>query len=133
MNEDGLIDYQEFGQINDRYPLVLFPAFRLQDVMQRNSLGMRATPTLFILTLLGQFLTVLLTFSLTCSGEQAWLGVIENYQRSKQIEEYKAQHGGRLPPESPVKMLGKLFCPCFFRQRVHIKVGLDMENRHRDA
>ncbi len=39
MNEDGLIDYQEFGQINDRYPLVLFPAFRLQDVMQRNSLG----------------------------------------------------------------------------------------------
>lgn len=59
--------------------------------------------------------------------------MIENYQRSKQIEEYKAQHGGRLPPESPVKMLGKLFCPCFFRQRVHIKVGLDMENRHRDG
>jgi hypothetical protein len=41
VNEDGLIDYQEFGQIDARYPLVLFPAFRLQDVMQRNSLGKR--------------------------------------------------------------------------------------------
>jgi len=45
VNEDGLIDYQEFGQINDRYPLVLFPAFRLQDVMQRNSLGKYDDPT----------------------------------------------------------------------------------------
>mmetsp|Transcript_32101 Transcript_32101/g.54133 ORF Transcript_32101/g.54133 Transcript_32101/m.54133 type:complete len:327 (+) Transcript_32101:235-1215(+) len=39
VNEDGLIDYSEFGAIDARYPLVLFPAFRLQDVMQRNSLG----------------------------------------------------------------------------------------------
>jgi hypothetical protein len=104
VNEDGLIDYQEFGGIDARYPLVLFPAFRLQDVMQRNSLG-----------------------------ERAWLGVIENYQRSKAIEEYKAQHGGRLPPEPALTMLAKLFLPCFFRQRVHIKVGMDMETRHRDA
>ncbi|RYG62973.1 EF-hand domain-containing protein [archaeon] len=40
VNEDGLIDYGEFLEIDRRYPLVLFPAFRLQDVMQRNSLGM---------------------------------------------------------------------------------------------
>jgi hypothetical protein len=66
-------------------------------------------------------------------GESAWLGVIENYQRSKMLEEYKATHGGRLPPESPLKMLAKLFFPCFFRERVHIKVGMDMETRHRDA
>ena len=39
VNEDGLIDYAEFLQIDSRYPLVLFPAFRLQDTMQRNSLG----------------------------------------------------------------------------------------------
>jgi hypothetical protein len=67
------------------------------------------------------------------AGEHAWLGVIENYQRSKQVEEYKAQHGGRLPPDPPLRMLAKLFFPCLFHQRVHIKVGLDMENRHRDA
>ncbi len=39
VNEDGLIDYSEFLEIDRRYPLILFPAFRLQDVMQRNSLG----------------------------------------------------------------------------------------------
>lgn len=39
VNEDGLIDYSEFLLIDARYPLTLFPAFRLQDVMQRNSLG----------------------------------------------------------------------------------------------
>ncbi|KAJ1434657.1 hypothetical protein B484DRAFT_446516 [Ochromonadaceae sp. CCMP2298] len=103
VNEDGLIDYGEFGAIDQRYPLVLFPAFRLQDVMQRNSLG-----------------------------ERAWVGVIENYQRSKEIEEYKANHGGRLPPEAALTMLGKMFFPCFYKDRVHIKVGLDMENRHRN-
>jgi hypothetical protein len=40
VNEDGLIDYGEFLEIDRRYPLILFPAFRLQDVMQRNSLGL---------------------------------------------------------------------------------------------
>lgn len=58
--------------------------------------------------------------------------MIEKYQASKLLEEYKANHGGRLPPDSPLVMLGKAFFPCFFRERVHIKVGLDMEQRHRD-
>lgn len=39
VNEDGLIDYSEFLELDRRYPLVLFPAFRLQDMMQRNTLG----------------------------------------------------------------------------------------------
>jgi len=39
VNEDGLIDYAEFLEIERRYPIILFPAFRLQDVMQKNSLG----------------------------------------------------------------------------------------------
>lgn len=103
MNEDGLIDFGEFEQIDARYPLVLFPAFRLQDTMQRNSLG-----------------------------ERTWLTVIENYQRSKAIEEYKRQHMGRLPPDPLPRMLAKLFLPCLFRERVHIKVGMEMENRHRE-
>ena len=33
-NDDGLIDFDEFQIINQRYPLVLFPAFHLQDRMQ---------------------------------------------------------------------------------------------------
>jgi Ca2+-binding EF-hand superfamily protein len=39
VNEDGLIDYQEFLEIDRRFPMVLFPAFRLQDFMQKNTLG----------------------------------------------------------------------------------------------
>jgi hypothetical protein len=39
VNEDGLIDYSEFVELDRRYPLVLFPAFRLQDMMQRKTLG----------------------------------------------------------------------------------------------
>jgi hypothetical protein len=102
VNEDGLIDYSEFLEIDRRYPLILFPAFRLQDVMQRNSLG-----------------------------ERAWIKVIENYQESKRVEEYKAAHGGRAPPEPLGKKLGKIFLPCFFQEKIHIKVGAAMEARHR--
>lgn len=102
VNEDGLIDYGEFMEIDRRYPLVLFPAFRLQDTMQRNSLG-----------------------------ESAWLKVIEGYNEQKKIEEYKASHGGRLPPDPPLKMLGKLFFPCMYRERQHIKAGGEMETRQR--
>lgn len=69
VNEDGLIDYSEFLEIDRRYPLVLFPAFRLQDVMQRNSLG-----------------------------ERTWIKIIENYQEMKRIEEYKAKNNGKSPP-----------------------------------
>lgn len=102
VNEDGLIDYAEFLELDRRYPLILFPAFRLQDMMQKNSLG-----------------------------ESTWLRIIENYNRMKKIEEYKAQHGGRLPPDPPLRALGKIFMPCFFRERVHVKLGAEMEARHR--
>jgi hypothetical protein len=102
VNADGLIDYSEFLEIDRRYPLILFPAFRLQDVMQRNSLG-----------------------------ESGWLRVIENYQEGKRIEEYKNTHGGRAPPDPPLRTALKAVLPCFFREKVHIQVGADMEARHR--
>lgn len=79
VNEDGLIDYAEFLEIDRRYPLVLFPAFRLQDTMQRNSLG-----------------------------ERAWVRVIEDYQEAKRIEEYKAAHGGRAPPDPAFRAIMKV-------------------------
>lgn len=102
VNEDGLIDYGEFQAIDQRYPLVLFPAFRLQDVMQRVSLG-----------------------------ERAWVKISEKYQKVKEIEEYKAAHGGRLPPEPALKAIAKAVLPCLFREKVHIKVGFEMEDKHR--
>ena len=102
VNEDGLIDYSEFLEIERRYPLIMFPAFRLQDTMQRSSLG-----------------------------EGGWLKVIENYERTKRVEEYKARNGGRPPPDSWEVAIGKLLLPCLFRERVHINVGAGMEARHR--
>jgi Ca2+-binding EF-hand superfamily protein len=38
-NDDGLIDFQEFKVIEQRYPLIFFPAFRLQEQMQKCTLG----------------------------------------------------------------------------------------------
>lgn len=34
-----MIDFEEFSSMNKRYPSVLFPIFRLQDSMQRFTLG----------------------------------------------------------------------------------------------
>jgi len=102
VNEDGLIDYSEFLELDRRYPLILFPAFRLQDTLQRNSLG-----------------------------ENQWLTIIEEYHRQQKLEEYKAAHGGRLPPDPLLVSIAKITMPCFFHERVHVKLGADMENRHR--
>jgi len=98
VNEDGLIDYAEFLELDRRYPLVLFPAYRLQDTLQKNSLG-----------------------------EKGWVKVIEKYNEIKRIEEYKAANGGRLPPDPPLVALGKLFCPCFFVTKTRVKAGTDLD------
>jgi len=94
VNEDGLIDYTEFLEIERRYPLVLFPAFRLQDTMQVQSMG-----------------------------EHMWLEVISDYSEAKRIEEYKAIHGGRAPPEAFLRTMGKLFMPCMYKQKSYSKLS----------
>lgn len=94
VNEDGLIDYSEFLEIERRYPLVLFPAFRLQDTMQKLSMG-----------------------------EYVWLELIADYAEQKRIEEYRATHGGRAPPEPLGKRLFKIFCPCFVKKKNFSKMG----------
>jgi len=100
VNEDGLIDYSEFLELDRRYPLVLFPAFRLQDRMQKISMS-----------------------------EKMWLHVVENFSRQKKIEEYKATHGGRLPPDPPLTMIGKLFCPCLYRTKAKVRIGAEAGKR----
>ena len=39
--------------------------------------------------------------------------------------------GGKGPPDKFHKMVLKLLLPCFFTEKVHIKLGGDMEKRHR--
>lgn len=39
VNKDGLIDFSEFLEMERRFPMIMFPAFRLQDRLQRGSLG----------------------------------------------------------------------------------------------
>lgn len=82
--------------------MILFPAFRLQDNLQRASLG-----------------------------ESTWLKIIERYNEEKRREEYKATHGGKAPPDPFFTRIGKAICPCFFHERVHVKLGAEMEARHR--
>jgi len=94
VNEDGLIDYSEFLEIERRYPLILFPAFRLQDVMQKQSMG-----------------------------EFMWLEIISDYSENKRIEEYKATHGGRAPPEPFLTTLGKMIMPCMYKSKAFSKLN----------
>ena len=34
-NSDGVIDFKEFAALNKKFPMLLFPAFRMQEAMQR--------------------------------------------------------------------------------------------------
>jgi hypothetical protein len=97
VNEDGLIDYAEFVELDRRYPLILFPAFKLQDHLQKHTLG-----------------------------EHAWVGISEEYHKRKRIEDYKAAHGGKMPPEGILTRVSKLLFPCLFTKKTHIKIGGDI-------
>jgi hypothetical protein len=59
--------------------------------------------------------------------------VIENVTRKKKIEEYKAAHGGREPPDPFMTVLGKQLCPCFYRQKKsdHLKMSASMAAKQR--
>jgi hypothetical protein len=88
VNDDGLIDYAEFIEMEKRFPIIMFPAFRLQDILQKTTLG-----------------------------EREWLRIMENVFQTAKIEEYKATHGGKMPPDTALVMILKLVAPCFFRSR----------------
>lgn len=38
-NGDGLIDFEEFIEMNKKYPTLTYLAFKLQDIMQKQTLG----------------------------------------------------------------------------------------------
>jgi len=69
-NDDGLIDFDEFKELNRRYPLLLYPAFLLQDRMQACTLGTKR-----------------------------WTKALKHKAKRERIEQYKAAHDGEMPPE----------------------------------
>ena len=79
-NDDGLIDFGEFIEIDRRFPLVLFPAFRLQSQMQKQTLG-----------------------------ESGWKHINEAVVKQQQRNAHMELHGGKEPPESMYEKYGKMF------------------------
>ncbi len=102
-NDDGLIDFNEFMELDKRYPLVLFPAFRLQDRMMKKTLG-----------------------------EREWVRVHENINREKKIREYMEAHGGQRPPDSFVTKHLKKICRCFFKKERQIHID-DLERAQKQG
>jgi len=83
VNEDGLLDYREFKEINKDFPMVFYPAFRMQDKWHK-----------------------------CCLGEQFWVDCAVNMQRRKYLEEYMLTHNGQLPPPTFKERIRKLCCCC---------------------
>ena len=67
-NNDGLIDFDEFIDLDRRYPLLLFPAFRLQQRMQMITLG-----------------------------EKTWVRINESIAEAMTIRDYMESHKGAKP------------------------------------
>ncbi|CAM9129371.1 unnamed protein product [Heterosigma akashiwo] len=87
VNDDGLIDFNEFVEMDRRFPLVFFPAFRLQDQMKRKTLGLKQ-----------------------------WNKLHENIRRQMEAADYAAKHGGMPPPEPPSLVLKRKLMPCFYKK-----------------
>jgi hypothetical protein len=67
-NDDGLLDFREFVEINGQFPLMLFPAFRLQDNIQAMSLG-----------------------------RVEWVRMLRRLRWADHVANYQASHNGRKP------------------------------------
>ena len=67
---DGLIDFDEFVTMNRRYPMVLFPMFRLQDKMQKQTLGLKR-----------------------------WNQIMKKQNKLVKVRQWRFTHGGEMPPE----------------------------------
>jgi Ca2+-binding EF-hand superfamily protein len=75
---DGMINMLEFQALNQRFPMILFPAFRMQDRMQKLTLG-----------------------------EQRWTEIWRLMHKKKTTIEFMNDHDGRFPPLSLCEALVK--------------------------
>lgn len=97
-NDDGEIDFDEFRELNRRYPMVLFPAFRLQDAFRRKTLGAwtRAPGEMGQ----GEHANCPVGAVVLCAGLKTWNRVIRIQARAGALVKYKRSHDGALPYES---------------------------------
>ena len=79
-NDDGLLDMSEFQEINRRYPLLLFPAFRVQDHFHRHTFG-----------------------------ETGWMRIMENTAYKDFVEDYQSSHNGKKPRRNLKRILRDIF------------------------
>ncbi|GAB9462926.1 hypothetical protein Gpo141_00000407 [Globisporangium polare] len=79
-NKDGLLDFEEFKIMNKRYPMLLFPCFRLQDRMQKSTLG-----------------------------ESHWLQLQKRLYQKLKLENYQRKNNGALPALSLVGTIRRFF------------------------
>eukprot|EP00924_Labyrinthula_sp_SR-Ha-C_P003240 snap_masked-scaffold_15-processed-gene-3.1-mRNA-1 protein AED:0.13 eAED:0.13 QI:0/0/0/0.33/1/1/3/0/248 len=77
---DGLIDFQEFVELNKRFPMLAFPAFNLQDEFQKSTLG-----------------------------EKAWVDIMNQKKHSTFIDKFKNQNDGEAPSKSPCTKCKEFF------------------------
>ena len=82
---DGLIDMDEFRILDRRYPMVLFPAFRLQDNLQKGSLS-----------------------------SKRWKTILQRRELRRIYNEYRKTHDGQLPPLKCKQKFKSKFLPCIF-------------------
>ena len=80
-NSDGLLDFDEFKSLDRHYPLVFFPAFRLQDQMQRKTLG-----------------------------ESTWKRIHERINKQRYVDDYRKTHGCDPPISTRDSIKNVLFC-----------------------
>ncbi|KAG2760366.1 hypothetical protein PC129_g1869 [Phytophthora cactorum] len=78
-NKDGVIDFEEFKNLNKRFPMLLFPCFRLQDRMQKATLG-----------------------------DNHWLQLHKRLYERLKTENYQRKHNGALPGLTLVGAIVKL-------------------------
>lgn len=79
-DKDGFLSYDEFVALEAQYPMVLYPAFSLQDKMSKWTLG-----------------------------EDTWKELMAEYIRNREILKYKLDHDGKLPKDSHIQQFNKFF------------------------
>jgi len=91
---DGLLDFGEFTKLCRQLPLVLYPAFRLQKVIQRKTLG-----------------------------QGRWDFLLWNVAREKRVAEYMRTHHGRKPAgeyKAPPRVLLESLCPALIWSKLPV-------------
>lgn len=100
----------------------MFPAFRLQDSMQRITLGKDHR---------GISLSWYLDPHAPCAtaslGERDWNRLHQSIEDQRRILEYRNLHQGRDPPPPPGEQWTRTCCPCFFPAKIKISPALLQE------